>query len=51
MLLEAGCTTEQVQAITGHETQKMVAHYGKKVNQKRLAKEAMKKLTGWDEET
>lgn len=45
MLLEAGCTTEQVQAITGHETQEMVAHYGKRVSQKRLAKEAMRKLT------
>ena len=44
-LFEAGCTPQQVQAITGHETLEMVQHYGKSANQKRLAKQAMDKLT------
>lgn len=43
-LFEAGCTPQQVQAITGHETLEMVAHYGKKANQRRLAKQAMGRL-------
>ena len=41
-LYEAGCTPQQVQAITGHATLQMVQHYGKGANQKRLAKEAMR---------
>jgi len=43
-LYEAGCTPQQVQAITGHETLEMVAHYGKGANQKMLAKQAMGRL-------
>ena len=34
MLLEGGCTTAEVQAITGQSMQ-MVEHYAKKVSQKR----------------
>ncbi|MGE5517194.1 MAG: tyrosine-type recombinase/integrase [Bacteroidota bacterium] len=45
-MFEAGCTPQQVQAITGHETLEMVQHYGKGARQKLLAKEAMKRLTG-----
>jgi hypothetical protein len=41
-LLEAGCSTAEVQAITGQSMQ-MVEHYGKEVNQKKLAASAMLK--------
>lgn len=44
-LFENGCTPQEVQAITGHETLEMVAHYGRGANQKRMAKAAMDKLT------
>lgn len=42
MLFEAGCTPQQVQAITGHATLAMVSLYGKGANQRRLAVEAMR---------
>lgn len=42
-LLEAGCTDHQVAAITGMSL-KMVAHYGLRVNQSKLADAAMAKL-------
>src|SRR5579859_5429340 len=45
-LLEAGCTTDEVKSITGHSTDEMVTHYGKKVNQRKLAKAAIDKLVG-----
>jgi hypothetical protein len=44
-LFEAGCTPQQVGAITGHETLAMIQHYGKGSNQKTLAKQAMALLT------
>ncbi len=40
-LYEAECTPQQIQAITGHASLEMVAHYGKGANQKRLATQAM----------
>lgn len=43
-LLEAGCTEYEVSAITGQSPQ-MVAHYAKRVNQKKLAESAIRKLT------
>ena len=43
-LFEVGCTHEEVMAITGHTTYAMVSHYAKRVDQKKLAKSAMKKL-------
>lgn len=43
-LVEAGCTTDEVKAITGHKTTQMVDHYAKGTNQKRLALSAMDKL-------
>lgn len=43
MLLEAGCTTAEVQAITGQSMQ-MVDHYSKQVNQRKLAASAILKL-------
>ena len=42
-LFEAGCTPQEVQAITGHRTLQMVAHYGRGAEQKRMAKSAMEK--------
>jgi integrase len=42
MLLEVGCTTAEVQAITGQSMQ-MVEHYAKQVNQKKLAESAILK--------
>ncbi len=40
-LYEAQCTPQQVQAITGHASLEMVAHYGKGARQKVLATQAM----------
>ena len=45
VLFEAGCTPQEVQAITGHATLQMVQHYGQGANQRRLAGRAMRKLT------
>jgi integrase len=42
MLLEAGCTDAEVSAITGQSRQ-MVEHYGRQVNQKKLAASAILK--------
>ncbi len=42
MLLEVGCTTAEVQAITGQSMQ-MVEHYAKQVNQRKLAASAILK--------
>jgi integrase len=43
-LAEAGCTNEQIKAITGHTTESMVAYYTRGANQKTLAREAMTKF-------
>ncbi len=42
MLLEAGCTTAETQAITG-QTMEMIEHYARQVNQKKLAASAILK--------
>ena len=39
-LFEAGCTTRQVMAITGHRTLRMVAKYGRGAQQRVLARQA-----------
>lgn len=41
ILFEVGCTTQEVQAITGHASLQMLQHYGKGANQKRMAQRAM----------
>ena len=41
MLAEAGCTTEEIKAISGHASDAMVAHYTKAAEQVRLADSAM----------
>jgi integrase len=43
-LLEAGCTKDQAKAITGHTTDEMVNHYAKQIDQKKMAKAAIRKL-------
>ena len=45
-LAEAGCTVHQIAAITGHSSLKMVQHYTKGVEQKRLAEKAMETWNG-----
>lgn len=47
MLLEAGCTDAMVRAVTG-QSQQMIEHYARQVNQKKLARAAI--LT-WEQET
>lgn len=42
-LLEAGCSTAEVQAITG-QSLKMVAHYAAQINRRKLGKSAILKL-------
>lgn len=43
-LAEAGCTDREIQAITGHESQAMVAHYRKEADQRISGAAAMEKL-------
>ena len=43
-LAEAGCSEEQIKAVTGHTTSRMVAHYTKGANQLKLATAAILKL-------
>jgi integrase len=43
-LAEAGCSEEQIKAVTGHATSRMVAHYTKGANQRKLATAAILKL-------
>jgi len=43
-LIEAGCTFDEVKAITGHKTSSMVELYARGTNQERLATQAMLKL-------
>jgi integrase len=45
-LAEADCSPHQIQAITGHKTLKEVERYTREANQKRLAKQAFRKLGG-----
>jgi integrase len=45
-LAEAGCSTHQIRAITGHATLKEVERYTKAADQKRLAEQAFEKLKG-----
>jgi integrase len=43
-LAEAGCTEHEIAAITGHASLRLVEHYTKAVNQKKLAASAMDKV-------
>ncbi len=42
-LLEAGCTTDEVSAVTG-QTPQMVAHYSARVNMDKMGASAIEKL-------
>jgi integrase len=44
-LAEAGCTTHEIAAITGHKTLSEIENYTKAVSQKKLANSAMKSLS------
>jgi integrase len=41
-LANAGCSSDQIRAITGHRSLSEVAHYTRAADQKRLAREALK---------
>jgi site-specific recombinase XerD len=43
-LVEAGCTTKEVQAITGHASLREVERYTKAAEQKHLAEKAIARL-------
>ena len=45
-LAEAGCSSHEIQSITGHRTLQMVEHYTKAARQKELASSAIAKLEG-----
>jgi integrase len=45
-LAEAGCSANQIAAISGHATLNEVSRYTKAVDQKRMAADAMKAITG-----
>ena len=43
-LAEAGCPPDEIKAITGHRTTRMVEHYTKDADRKRLARSAVARL-------
>ena len=43
-LAEAGCTPQQIAAITGHRSWKMIQHYTAAADQRRLAEQAIRRL-------
>ena len=45
-LAEAGCTTKQIQSITGHSSIREVERYTKAADQERLARQAIARLIG-----
>ena len=47
-LAEAGCTANEIAAITGHATLQEVSRYTKAAEQKKLAESAMQRLAGRD---
>lgn len=49
-LAEAGCTSKQIAAITGHKSLSEVERYTRKANRKLLGQQAMEKVAGSKEE-
>jgi len=49
-LAEAGCSNQQIKAITGHKTDKEVARYTAAADQIRLAEQAMEAAYGMEGE-
>ena len=43
-LAEAGCTPQQIAAVTGHRSWKMIQHYTAAADQRRLAEQAIRRL-------
>lgn len=43
-LAEAGCSNAEVKAVTGHTTDEMITKYAKKLDQRRLAQQAIDRL-------
>jgi integrase len=43
-LAEVGCTPQEIAAVTGHRSWKMIQHYIAGADQKRLAKQAIRRL-------
>lgn len=46
-LADAGCSTHEIAAVTGHRTLAMVQHYTRTADQERLAEAAVVKLSNW----
>lgn len=44
LLVEAGCSTEEVKSWTGHKSDQMAAHYVKQARQRELAKNALARI-------
>jgi integrase len=49
-LANAGCSTDQIKAVTGHKSLSEVARYTKAADQERLARQAMRMQIGADQE-
>lgn len=49
-LANAGCSSDQIKAITGHRSLAEVAHYTRAVDQQRLARQALKMQLGAENE-
>lgn len=47
-LAEAGCTVDEIRAVTGHATSAMATHYVRQADQRRMARAAIGKLRGTD---
>ena len=48
LLAEAGCSANEIAAITGHTTLNEVARYTKTAEQRHLARKAIGRLKGWN---
>jgi integrase len=46
MAAEAGATVDELKSVTGHKSDAMAAHYTRRANRKRLAKSAILKIRG-----
>jgi len=49
-LANAGCSSDQIKAITGHKTLAEVAHYTRAADQQRLARQAIQMMVGMEGE-
>jgi integrase len=49
-LAEAGCSIDEIMAVTGHRSAKMALHYTKRAAKKQMAKNAIKRWEVHDEQ-